>query len=244
MIDKAAIYIAIGAMLALGGCRAVIAVYRDEGTSRESAAAGSSMFRRMGYKARILNASEIRSGKLAGCDVLYIPDGDPYAYARKLRLKGYGNIWSFVGSGGGFIAVGRGAAFASKLVYCDGETLPTMPLRLFPDDEADVTVIGAYENTRSAGMVTFEFGDGRAFLTGLNFSALDESGAGRNLMQRATTWVAPVNEPSPHHARRTLCLACLLVYLAGLAAFLMIKAKLKDRGTQRSAISFFQKSTW
>ena len=123
---------AFGAALVLGGCKALIAVYDDDGINHESATASVRMFEWMGYEVERLQAEDIRNGKLSRYSVMCLPDGDPREYSQKLTPPGFKRIIDFVRNGGGVIGIDGGASFLSEGVFYYRRKIPVETLSMFP----------------------------------------------------------------------------------------------------------------
>ena len=111
---------------------AVVALYSDLGTWKESVQAAKKMFQWMNYAVELVNADYINNKGLDNFSILCVPGGDMYQYAQDISSRGKENIKDFVRSGGGYIGICAGAYFASGKVVWQGNQLPMTPLGIFP----------------------------------------------------------------------------------------------------------------
>jgi len=110
----------------------IAALYSDEATWSESVRAATRMLEWVGYAVELVGADEINTRGLDRFNLLCVPGGNMYQYARDIFTTGKEKIRNFIRNGGGYIGLCAGAYFASETVIWEGDRLPMTPLGIFP----------------------------------------------------------------------------------------------------------------
>lgn len=117
------LFLALGALMLLNSASAQapaegsapirIAVYADEGASRSKGVLMAALEASAEFKVEVLNAQDIRDGKLAGYRILIQPGGSGGGQGRHLGEDGREKVREFVKAGGGYVGICAGAYLAT-----------------------------------------------------------------------------------------------------------------------------------
>ncbi|RKY73778.1 hypothetical protein DRQ00_12205 [candidate division KSB1 bacterium] len=110
---------------------AEVALYSDKGADEDCIRATTNMFEWIGCTVLLIKAEYINNQSLDNFNILCIPGGDMYQYARDIYSGGKGKIKNVIRNGGGYIGICGGAYFASEKVVWQENQLPMTPLGLF-----------------------------------------------------------------------------------------------------------------
>jgi phosphoribosylformylglycinamidine (FGAM) synthase-like amidotransferase family enzyme len=113
----------------LQGVRVAVYISAPGTQADGSSAALVSMFRWMNASVDLMNKSQVKTGGLAGCDILVMPGGSTFQYIAELGQDGEQKVKDFVSSGGSYFGVCGGARLAcdEALVLFNGSYVTPVP---------------------------------------------------------------------------------------------------------------------
>ena len=109
----AALLAIAGTLHASGPAVLRVALYDDQGAGDSLAEVAKVLAGRADIQVERIKAADIRSGRLAGFDVLIQPGGSGGAQGRRLGKEGREQVRTFIKEGGGYVGICAGAYLAT-----------------------------------------------------------------------------------------------------------------------------------